>query len=185
MADHHDPSRVFHGDATRLRSSSRLARLELPRVLELCLSGLAVRSALDVGTGTGVFAEAFVAEGLTVTGVDLAPELLTIARDIVPGAIFLEAGAEDLPCDELAYDLVFLGHVLHEADDPLGVLREARRVARLRVAVLEWPYRDDSQGPPLGHRLRPDAVAELAGLAGFHEVETLELDHMTLYRMTV
>ena len=34
-----------------------------------------------------------------------------------------------------------LGHVLHETDDPVAALVEARRAARLRVVVLEWPYR--------------------------------------------
>ncbi|MEI6386864.1 MAG: methyltransferase domain-containing protein [Spirochaetota bacterium] len=185
MAEHRDESRVFHGPGERLRAPARLARLEVPRVVELCLSGIEASSVLDVGTGTGVFAEAFTAAGLSATGIDLNPELLAVARDLVPEAIFMEAGADALPCDDSAHDLVFLGHLLHEVDDPLAVLREARRVARNRVAVLEWPYREDEQGPPLEHRMQPETVADLARQAGFCEVETLELEHMTLFRMTV
>jgi ubiquinone/menaquinone biosynthesis C-methylase UbiE len=176
--------RRFHGAAERLRSPSRLALLEVPRVVGLCLEGIEARSVLDVGTGTGVFAEAFAAAGFAATGVDLNPTLLAVARDLVPQATFMESGAEALPCDDGAHDLVFLGHLLHEVDDPLAVLREARRVARLRVAVLEWPYRDEAQGPPLAHRMMPEAIEALAREAGFSGVDTPPLASMSLFVLT-
>ena len=185
MADQHDSERLFHGGAERLRAPSRLALLEVKRVTDLCLEGIPAQSALDVGTGTGIFAEAFSLAGLAAAGVDLNPELLAVARQLVPSVPFFESPAETLPCDDGAYDLVFLGHILHEVDDPLLVLREARRVARKRVAILEWPYVEGTQGPPLAHRMRPEKVVELAGLAGFSKVETLGLSHMVLFRMTV
>jgi ubiquinone/menaquinone biosynthesis C-methylase UbiE len=177
--------RRFTGTAERLRSPERLARLEAPRVVGLCLRGLVVSSVLDVGTGAGVFAEAFAAQGLTVAGVDTNAALLEAARLYVPTADLSEGAAEALPYPDTAFDLVFLGHVLHETDRPLEALREARRVARLRVAVLEWPYREESMGPPLAHRLSPERVAELAEQAGFAQAKRLDLKHTVLYRLDV
>ena len=103
----------------------------------------------------------------------------------MPEGTFFEARAEALPCDDGAYDLVFLGQLLHEVEDPLLVLKEARRVGRLRVAVLEWPYREDQQGPPLGHRMRPEQVADLALAAGFQGSLRVDLGHMTLFLLGI
>jgi ubiquinone/menaquinone biosynthesis C-methylase UbiE len=177
--------RRFHGTADRLRAADRIARLDVPRVVELSLAGLTATSVLDVGTGTGVFAEAFAAAGLAVTGIDTNADLLAVAREFAPTAQFREAPAEQLPFPDASFDLVFLGHVLHEADDPLATLQEARRVMRQRVAILEWPYRDEPHGPPLAHRLSPATVADLAARAGFQSVEALQLEHMDFYRLTL
>jgi ubiquinone/menaquinone biosynthesis C-methylase UbiE len=177
--------RRFHGTADRLRAADRIARLDVPRVIELSLAGLTATSVLDVGTGTGVFAEAFVAVGFTVTGIDTNADLLAMARGFAPTAEFTEAPAERIPFPNGSFDLVFLGHVLHETDDPLAALQEARRVMRQRVAILEWPYRDEPQGPPLAHRLSPETVADLAARAGFQSVEALQLEHMDFYRLTL
>jgi ubiquinone/menaquinone biosynthesis C-methylase UbiE len=175
--------RRFHGGPERLRSPERLALLELPRVVALCVEGISPRSVLDVGTGTGLFAEAFAALGMEATGLDVNAELLALARLQVPSASFFEARAEALPFADSSMDLVFFGLVLHEADAPLAALKEARRVARSRVAVLEWACREEPQGPPLAHRLRPEAIAELAAQEGFSRVESLELRSLVLYRL--
>jgi ubiquinone/menaquinone biosynthesis C-methylase UbiE len=176
--------RRFHGGAERLRSPDRIARLEVGRVVALSLEGLAVKTVLDVGTGAGVFAEAFLEAGASVTGNDINPELLAVARNHVPGAIFLEAPAEKIPFADGSFDLVFLGAVLHETDDPLKALQEARRVAKARVAVLEWPYREEEAGPPIHHRLKPERIEDLALKAGFKSVERAALAHMDMYRLT-
>ena len=102
----------------------------------------------------------------------------------MPGADFREGIAESLPFENGSFDLVFLGHVLHETDDPVAALREARRVARLRVAILEWPYRREEHGPPLEHRLRPRRIASLARAAGFTSIERIRMSHMDFYRLS-
>jgi ubiquinone/menaquinone biosynthesis C-methylase UbiE len=177
--------RRFHGAADRLRAADRIARLEVPRVVALSLDGLEVQSVLDVGTGTGIFAEAFVAAGLVVTGIDTNTELLALATGFAPAAHFQEAPAERIPFPDGSFDLVFLGLVLHETDDPAAALQEARRVARQRVAILEWPYRDQPHGPPLEHRLSPATVAGLAATAGLPRAKTDNLAQVDLYRFTL
>jgi SAM-dependent methyltransferase/sporulation protein YlmC with PRC-barrel domain len=173
----------FPGTPAMLRSSRRLDLLEVERVVNLCLDRFPARSVLDVGTGSGVFAEAFAARGLRVAGIDANPTMIEAARRLVPEARFRHAPAEVVPHPDDAFDLVFMGLVLHETDDPALALREARRVARLGAAVLEWPYDPEQHGPPLEHRLRGEQVATLAHEAGFAQVETLPLARLVLYRL--
>jgi len=176
----HQHDRRYASPAERLRAPSRLALMEIPRVVTLSLEGLTAARVLDVGTGTGVFAEAFARRGLEVTGIDPNSELLSLARGHVPGARFLAGVAEKLPFEDQSFDLVFLGHVLHETDDRHATLAEARRVARLRVAILEWPYVEEEQGPPLGHRLQPSEIVSVAQGAGLITIESFTLSHMQL-----
>ena len=185
MREQRKNDRAFHGDPGGLRSPSRLAMLEVSRVTALCREGKDSATVLDVGTGTGVFAEAFAGAGARVTGIDLESGHLAIARTLVPGGTFLVAAAETLPFPDRSFDLVFLGHVLHESEDPLECLKEARRTSRWRVAVLEWPYVEEPSGPPLAHRLKEERVRELAERAGFRIVETQHLERMVLYRFAV
>ena len=180
--DHHE--RRFQGQADRLRAPERIALLEVPRVVALSSEGITIKSALDVGTGSGIFAEAFAALGIEVMGIDVNTDLLALARQYVPTAHFEEAPAEKIPFADQAFSLVFLGHVLHETDNQLGALQEARRVARQRVTILEWPYRQEEKGPPLEHRFKPEVVSDLATEAGFQRVETIHLEQMDFYRLT-
>jgi SAM-dependent methyltransferase len=175
----------FEGDISRLRSPERVERLEVKRVVGLCLENDQVDSALDVGTGTGLFAEAFAGHGLTVAGIDVNPEMLVSARDLVPNGDFRTGTAEALPYPDRSFDLVFLGLVLHEADDSLKALKEALRVARKRVGILEWPYREQSFGPPLAHRLNPEDLAGLFKKAGFRKWQRTDLSNIVLYLLEV
>jgi ubiquinone/menaquinone biosynthesis C-methylase UbiE len=175
----------FEGDINRLRSPERMERLEVERVVDLCLENSQAKNILDVGVGTALYAEAFAQHSLQVAGVDANPEMLPIAIQYVPAGDFRQATAEALPWSDGALDLVFLGVVLHEADDALLALKEARRVARQRVCILEWPYREGVFGPPLAHRLNPDDLIVLFQKAGYHKWSMLELTDTVLYRLEV
>ena len=183
MCESDKHKRRFCGKAERLRSPERMALLEVDRVVRLSLEGVSVKTVLDVGTGTGIFAQAFTKAGLAVAGIDTNPDYLEIARRHVAAAEFRQGAAEAIPFEDGVFDLVFLGHVLHEADDPPRALMEARRVGLRRVSVLEWPYREEEQGPPPEHRLRSEEVKRLAEEAGYAGVERIELAHMYLYRL--
>lgn len=175
----------FDGGIERLRAPERVARLEVERVVALCLEAADLKSVLDVGVGSGLFAEEFDRHGLEVAGVDMNPAMLTAARQFVPEGNLREATAEALPYPNTTFDLVFFGLVLHESDEPLKVLQEARRVSRQRVCILEWPYRDQEFGPPLAHRLNPTEIADLARQAGFTHLESIQLNQLVFYRLTV
>ena len=179
----HGHERRYGSAAERLRAPTRVALLEIPRVVSLCTEGIVAARVLDVGTGTGLFAEAFALSGLDVTGIDPNAELLAVARRHSAG-VFLVGTAEKLPFKDRSFDLVMMGHVLHETDDRAAALREARRVARHRVAILEWPYVEEEQGPPLAHRLQEPEILSFAHDAGFAGIDTTILSHMRLYRLT-
>lgn len=171
----------FHGDVSRLRSLERLAWLEVDRVVELSLQGGNIRRVLDVGTGTGIFAEAFSKLGLDVEGVDANPDMLAAARDLVAGVRFQEGTAESLSYPDTSFDLVFMGLLFHETDDRHSAMREAARVASQRVAILEWPYEKQDIGPGLDERLVQEDIENLASRVGLNLVRVLPLQKLMLY----
>jgi SAM-dependent methyltransferase len=175
----------FDGAVERLRAPERVARLEVERVVDLCLQPGSFKSVLDVGVGSGLFAEAFSQRGLTVAGVDINPQMLPAVRQYVPEGEFRESTAEALPYPDASFDLVFMGLLLHESDEPLKALQEARRVARRQVCILEWPYLDGEFGPPLAHRLKPADIAEMARQADFARSESIPLTNLMFYRLSL
>lgn len=172
-------------DIERLRNPERLARLDLEAVLAHSLTGLPSPSVLDVGTGTGIFAEAFARRGLRIEGLDVNPEMLAAAGQLVPQVTFRQGNAEALPYPDKSFDLVFHGMVFHETDDRLAALKEAARVARQRIALLEWPYEMGEFGPPQEERLRPEEIRALAQEAGLPAPQMIPLTHLNLYRFDV
>lgn len=173
--------KIFTGHVSKLRDPQRRERLQVSRVVNYCLSGLDLISVLDIGTGTGLFAEAFAESGLRVKAVDCNEEFVKIAADLVPDAEFKIASAENLPFDKASFDLVFMGHLLHEAEDAEKAMHEAFRVMRKRLAILEWPYSEQEFGPPLQHRISSEKVYELAKKIGFKTVDLICMKFMHLY----
>jgi ubiquinone/menaquinone biosynthesis C-methylase UbiE len=175
----------FGGDINRLRFPERVERLEVERVVDLCLKSAPGGQVLDVGTGTGLFAQAFAQRGLAVSGVDVNPDMLAAARGFVPEGDFREGTLEALPFPDGSFDLVFLGLVLHESDETLTALKEVRRVTRRQVFILEWPYRDQPFGPPLSDRLDPANLASLFKQAGFRNWSMSDLTNTSLFSLEV
>jgi ubiquinone/menaquinone biosynthesis C-methylase UbiE len=174
----------FDGGIERLRAPERVERLEVERVVDLCLEGAEIKCVLDVGTGSGLFAEAFFKRGLEVAGIDANPDMLPAARRYLPQGDFRQAEAEALPFPDASFDLVFLGLLLHESDEPLKVLQQARRVTRKRVCILEWPYFEGEFGPPLAQRINPADLTAMVEKAGFSNMETRPLSNLAYYRLT-
>ena len=172
--------KIFH-DIEWLRDLRRLALLETERVGSLCLQGPKIEKVLDIGTGSGVFAEMFTHRGLNVTGIDLQEPMIEAARRFVTKAHFQIADSTALPFRADSFDLCFLGLVLHEAERPLLTLQEARRVCAMRAAVLEWPYSVQEFGPPLKDRLKSDEVLRLGYSSGFSKIKTIFLEHLILF----
>jgi len=175
----------FEGDISRLRAPERIELFEVARVVSLCLEESEFNTVLDVGTGTGLFAEAFAQRGMDVSGVDVNPDMLVEARKHVPSGDFREAAAEALPYPDSAFDLVFMGVLLHESDEQLKVLREARRVAKNRVCILEWAYREEEFGPPLIHRMNPADLTGMIEKVGFSGTKIIPLAKLAFYRLNV
>ncbi|MCZ7590172.1 MAG: methyltransferase domain-containing protein [Gaiella sp.] len=89
---------------------------------------------LDVACGTGVVTR-LAAERVghaAVTGVDLHPGMLEVARTADGGPVieWHEASAEALPLEDASFDVVLCQMGLQFFDDRPGALREMRRVLR-------------------------------------------------------
>lgn len=89
---------------------------------------------LDVGCGGGLLAEEFARAGLTVTGIDPAPESIETARAHASASglrIDYHVGCgETLPFEESAFDVVACCDVLEHVENLEGVLGEIARVLK-------------------------------------------------------
>jgi ubiquinone/menaquinone biosynthesis C-methylase UbiE len=93
---------------------------------------------LDLGCGAGF--DVFVAVHLVlptgkVTGVDLSPEMLAIAKEAqaatgVSQAVFHETAAEALPFSDASFDVALSNGVLNLIPDKPAALREVFRVLK-------------------------------------------------------
>jgi 2-polyprenyl-6-hydroxyphenyl methylase/3-demethylubiquinone-9 3-methyltransferase len=99
------------------------------------LAPLAGRSALDVGCGGGILAEAMARRGARVKGIDLSHKALTVARlhSLESGipTDYEEVSAEDLAARSAeAYDVVTCMELLEHVPDPGSTVRACARLAR-------------------------------------------------------
>jgi 2-polyprenyl-3-methyl-5-hydroxy-6-metoxy-1,4-benzoquinol methylase len=104
----------------------------LPRVVDY--AGYAGKRLLDVGCGLGNDLARFAKGGAHVTGVDLAPKAVELARNN-----FLQRGltghfelmnGEALTFPDASFDVVYCHTVLHFTPDPRQMVREIHRVLK-------------------------------------------------------
>ena len=99
---------------------------------------------LDVATGTGAVARLAAKAGATVTGLDLAPDLIETARSQTDAAglsIRFDVGdAEALPYEDESFDVVVSTYGVMFAPDHAAVARELARVTRPggRLGLASW-----------------------------------------------
>ena len=113
-----------------------------PDVMEAVLDGLeqalgGTNTLLDVGVGTGRFADPLRRLGFEVVGVDLSRRMMAKARKKqIPDLIL--ADAESLPLRSKSFEVAMIVHLLHLVDDWGRVVGELVRVAsRYVVSVIE------------------------------------------------
>lgn len=99
-------------------------------------------SILDLCCGTGLMAAQALRLGLAVTGVDLSPHMLAVARRKRPGAHYIQADAAILPLPDSSFNGAAISFALHEK--PLSaaraILAEAHRVVRPGGLILVADY---------------------------------------------
>ncbi len=86
---------------------------------------------LDVATGTGDLAASMAkVEGAKVTGFDLSPEMLVIARKKYPAITFIEGYAEKLPFSDSSFHAVSAGFGVRNFENLEQGMREFLRVLK-------------------------------------------------------
>jgi ubiquinone/menaquinone biosynthesis C-methylase UbiE len=107
---------------------------------------------LDVGCGTGHWSRFFADLGFLVTGLDLSPEMIEVARSSArDGCQFLVADAHELPFADGAFDLVTAMVVLEFVPDPGLAVAEMARCARFPGHLLIGALNEES--PPNRQRI--------------------------------
>ena len=100
-----------------------------------------IGSILEVGCGQGwLLKETGAAHpDATLTGIDMRPEALEFARELVPRAEFILQDAHELPFADASFDLVICSDVLEHVENPVAVVSEIRRVSR-GFCVISVPH---------------------------------------------
>ncbi|MEE9346260.1 MAG: malonyl-ACP O-methyltransferase BioC [Methylococcales bacterium] len=122
----------FARAATNYDTVARLQR-EVGSILfdKLTSHCLANQSILDVGAGTGYCTELLIGQDTNVVALDIAPAMLTQARQRLGGkASYLAADAQSLPLKDHSVDIVFANLVLQWCVDLSAVFQEFKRVLK-------------------------------------------------------
>ncbi|AZQ33737.1 class I SAM-dependent methyltransferase [Streptomyces cyaneochromogenes] len=133
---------------------------------------------LDLGCGTGSLSLLAAEQGHRVTGVDLSPAMVDLARAKLAGrdAVFLVGDAAAPPVGEERFDVVLVRHVLWTLPDPARVLRHWAGLLRPggRLVLVEGVW---GTVGPVG--IPADRLAALlAPLAGQVHLERLSDDEL-------
>jgi SAM-dependent methyltransferase len=104
----------------------------LPRLVQF--DGFRGQTVLDIGCGAGVDLARFARGGAQVTGVDLAPSAIALARANFDqqglAGRFEVADGEHLPFADATFDLVYAHGVVQYTAHPDRLVAEARRVLK-------------------------------------------------------
>ena len=101
------------------------------------------KSILDVGCGTGALCSVLNENGLSVTGIDPAENMLAIAsrQPENKNIRFLQANAlEQLPFADKSFDLSIASYVAHglQKSERMKLYSEMRRVTRSKVIIYDY-----------------------------------------------
>jgi 2-polyprenyl-3-methyl-5-hydroxy-6-metoxy-1,4-benzoquinol methylase len=135
MSTDDDAVRAFFGaHAEAYRDSPRHARgADLDRLVE-ALDLAPGLTALDLATGPGHVARALARRGLTVTGLDLTPAMIAVAREAAAteglSVTWVEGDVAALPFPDAAFDRVTCRRAAHHFPALGQVLTEAFRVLK-------------------------------------------------------
>jgi SAM-dependent methyltransferase len=119
------------------------------------LSGLSTGArVIDMGCGSGAFTGLLAERGYNVSGIDIAPKLIALARAKFPNIEFFAGDAEIMPFEASTFDGVLLSGLAHHFPDPRRLAAEVGRVLKTggrfvafdpnRMNPFMWLYRDPS-----------------------------------------
>jgi ubiquinone/menaquinone biosynthesis C-methylase UbiE len=158
-----------------LLSPGRQERLDVQRVISLLPMG-PHHVVADIGCGPGYFAVPlgkYLFQG-KVFAIDVQEEMLEATKEALKrihltNVEVLLSEESKFPMQDGDLDGAFAAFVVHEAEDPSGMLAELERCLRPGgwLALLEWHKREMDSGPPLEERIEEADLLEMAQKAGF------------------
>jgi len=106
---------------------------------------------MDVGCGTGHWSSFFASMGYRVTGIDISPKMIGMARAAVPECGFEIADACNLPFEDMSFDVVDSMATLEFISDPAAAISEMARCTKSGGSLLIGTLNRDA--PLNRHRL--------------------------------
>ena len=119
--------------------------INVEKALESCVLAAKPDSLLDIGTGTGRILMVLAPHVNDAEGIDFSHEMLNVARTNLDqpslGHCRVRYGdMNQLPYQNQSFNFISIHHVLHFADNPLQVLKEAARVLQDKgqIAIIDF-----------------------------------------------
>jgi len=158
----------------------------IPEVMWGALGAPSPEVIVEIGAGTGLFAERFsqLAPHATVYAVDMAPEMVAWMTEHRAGAVSEDAHSQRLvallstetavPLADGTADLVVMLNVHHELANPAATYAEAYRLLRPggQVLVVDWATHETPKGPPQAIRASVAVLEATLSGAGFSDIES-------------
>jgi len=139
---------------------------------------------LEIGCGGGLLLRDALSAGARATGLDHSPDMIEIAGQIARDVEVVQGEAERLPFEDDTFTAVAMSIVFFFFDDPVGVLRECRRVLRPEGRLAVYTTAPELRGTPAapeplasrGHFYGDDELAGLAAEAGLSDARVVSED---------
>jgi SAM-dependent methyltransferase len=149
MADHTDiVVDQFTRQATPFANAAAMRDEDALRLLVEFSQVSAEDSVLDVACGPGLVVAAFAKACREATGIDITPAMIDKARGHasalgLANVDWRVGNVTSLPFPDHSFTLVVSRFAFHHFVDPLGVLREMKRVATRRIVIADMVASDD------------------------------------------
>jgi len=136
---------------------------------------------LDVGCGTGIVTRLAAERAAKVTGVDINPAMLEVARETAPAGAAIDwhqSSAESLPLPDEGYDVVLCQMSMQFFPDKAAAVKEMKRVlvpgGRLALNVPgSMSQAFEVIDAAIGRHLGPEASGFVQAVFSLHEADEL------------
>lgn len=134
---------------------------------------------IDIGVGSGYFAQHFLKAGARVTGADVDEKFLAHVSErfkAEPKFSSRQIAFDDPKMEASSFDLAFMSNTYHHVENRVAYFKKvlAGLSGKGRVAVFDFrPHTDPAlaSGPPQGMRVEPATVVAELKAAGFRELK--------------
>ncbi len=135
---------------------------------------------IDIGAGTGFFAVLFSRKMINgkVYACDISEEMIGWMNDNFPAemkSIVIPVKMEEnsVPLADGIADLVYMINLHHELEQPLKLLKEARRLLKKdgKLMIIDWKKEETPEGPPLEIRITAETIQSQMSESGFSDTE--------------